>query len=176
MDASEKWMIIWFTLYKPPPPSENGFSCKKFLEIFLAAKWRVWHSSTSATQNSSDDLCLLLSVSSSMEYALPPAIQPASSLSLECNISKNFVTAAHSQNLQFQCRGHDITYTPYLGKVGEKITKIIKHWDSVAEPVEAELFEILSRSRNYLFLINIYCSQFEGCQEEEEEKSIATYF
>ena len=39
---------------------------------------------------------------------------------------------------------------------------------SVAEPdpVEAKLFETWSRSRNYI-LINIYCSQFGGCKDEE---------
>ena len=33
-----------------PPPSQNGCSSKTFLQIIIAAKWLVWHSSTSPKQ------------------------------------------------------------------------------------------------------------------------------
>ena len=41
------------------------------------------------------------------------------------------------------------------------------------EPVESQLFEIWSRTRN-IFLINIYCNQFGGCQDEDELISTST--
>ena len=40
-----------------PPSYKNGCAPKTFVHIILAAKWLVWHSSTSPTN--SDDLCLL---------------------------------------------------------------------------------------------------------------------
>ena len=48
-----------------PPPSHNGYSSKNFLQIILAAKWLVRHSSTSPKQQRRP-LPSLLSNSSSM--------------------------------------------------------------------------------------------------------------
>ena len=64
------WMIIWFTPYQTHTiPNQNPFQNEctpqtPFVQIILAAKWLVWHSSTTT----SDDLCLLfcLHPSSSM--------------------------------------------------------------------------------------------------------------
>ena len=56
--ATGKWMIIWLTPHKTTPLSKWMFFLITFLQIILAAKSLVRHSSTSPKQHG-DDLCLL---------------------------------------------------------------------------------------------------------------------
>ena len=50
MDALKKWIIIRFTPYTKPTPNQNECSPKTFVQIILAAKWLVLHSSTTPKQ------------------------------------------------------------------------------------------------------------------------------
>ena len=58
MDAPETWMIAWFTPNQTTTLPKWMVLPKTFLQIILAAKWLLRHSSIRPL-NSSDDLCLL---------------------------------------------------------------------------------------------------------------------
>ena len=77
MDASEKWMIFHFTPQKNHHPPKTDVLPKYFLQIILAAKWIVRHSSIHPP-NSSDDLCLLFCVNPSSMVQCPPSALPPS--------------------------------------------------------------------------------------------------
>ena len=66
----KKWMLIWFfTPHETTTLPKLLFSQKTFLEIILAAKWIVRHSSTSAKQQRRP-FASLLSVSSSKKQKI----------------------------------------------------------------------------------------------------------